>query len=309
MHRRAVRERKRVRVSLSPPSQVRLAGRGGVPDRLRRRLHYGLPCVLANESGLSAHRFTRLFMIMWKKRNIRSNRLMRVCTTSLYTTRGSSMFIARHLQMKIAVLFRYATLQDYWMNRAAAQLTRLPTDRYPFGHVCHCELYWSDHGRWFRCSVTQHFRGVGGVVYVFPWPPHKRASRLLNLRPNDPRNKVCSPYNVQNSFVIDLTDSFANDEARRRVVNFCMRQVNKPFDTFSFYANFLCGPCACFGLRAQDEADRYFCTMLVVAALQAGNCALIPADAWPCAVSPNALARRLAASSLRTYVAPRPVAM
>lgn len=167
---------------------------------------------------------------------------------------------------------------DHWMNKIAIRATKQPGDVFPGGCICHAEIMMQVRaGSWWVFSISKAYRTANEG-----WKP----GRVFCKSVADTRAVPRPDYVF---FTVPVHRS-----RQRDMYEFLVSQINARFNRIGFFGNFVL-PWLGWGTRQYTprlhrRLHTWFCTELIVAALQAGNMQPFT-SLWACNVSPNGLYR------------------
>ena len=167
--------------------------------------------------------------------------------------------------------------KEHWLNKLAVYMTKRRSDRYPCGHISHVEIMFEVKvGVWYRCSINK-MTGFYQKDGKIKWVPGKVHYKQIN-------RESMQEYDY---FQLPMP------RAKQAVVHgFCLSQVDGGFNFWGYVLNFFL-PFWRIGTRrfdpeAFEEPNNWFCSELIVAALQSGG---YFTDQEARATSPNDLYR------------------
>jgi hypothetical protein len=167
---------------------------------------------------------------------------------------------------------------EHWLNKLAVWATKKYNDIEPGGTISHAEIMLQlKPGHWRRWSIAKKNRQRGDDGELV-WKPGQ---------------VFCKPVDMMNADYVFVT-IHANRAQQKNIYTFLQSQVGGGFNTLGFYTNFF-NPFFVFGTRKYwngitKRKRRYFCTELIMVALQAGQVKPFM-NHVACRTSPNALYR------------------
>ena len=147
---------------------------------------------------------------------------------------------------------------EHWMNKLSVRATRHRDDIEPCGTICHAEIMLQvSHGEWKRWSIAKKTR-VRDEFGNGVWKPGR---------------VHCKPIDMLNDDYVFIKIAMSR-QTQKDVYDFLQSQVGGEFNTVGYWLNFMC-PCS-IGTRRymaslQKTKQRWYCTELITAALQAGK--------------------------------------
>lgn len=167
---------------------------------------------------------------------------------------------------------------EHWMNRLAIQMTKKPGDIFPCGSICHAEVMMQlEPGKWWVFSISKAYRTQNS-----DWKPGRVFCKPVLDTRRAPRNDYVF-------FTVPI-----HRGRQKAMYDFLLSQIGGSFNRIGFYGNFIL-PWLGWGTKMYNSnvcrrPRRWFCTELIVVALQAANVQPFM-KLWACNVSPNGLYR------------------
>ena len=149
--------------------------------------------------------------------------------------------------------------KEHWLNRLAVNLTKRSSDVYPCGQLAHVELMFENNGLWYRCSInkkTGTYDAKGNLTWKVGTVHYKQV-------------------NVESMAYYDYFKYYVDRDKQQLMYKFCMTHLEDEFNFWGYVLNFFI-PFGKIGTkryhekldRQQQKRSKWFCSELVVVALQ-----------------------------------------